>query len=685
MVLTKISVIIPTYNRENYLREAIDSVLEQTYQDFEIIIVDDGSSDNTKDLVASYILRYKQKIRYFYQKNKGQSAAINIGIRESNGEYIAFLDSDDIWLPQKIEKYLQLFEENPEISLIAGRMQVIDGQGNYKIGVLKPKIIPGNDVRSLLEQGSCSTSSIMAKRCVFENILFDENLLKVADLDFTIRVARGYKILNIDDALTLYREHEINSLHNVEISLINQIKFWEKARKEYRNAVKDKLYLQKLAELNYLLSVEYFKKNKFRLSRSKCMEALRRNHFLGKIFWTKKDSYLSKVFKLIKPYGLFFINIFLSIFQLNKTNKELAILFYEPSSGFGGSAGMLANIMDYLTAEKFRSTIVIKNFGMQIEKIKKGEIIRLKNYKGILRIIYEVVDLVSIIRTKKISLVHINTNIITGIPAILAAKLTGKPCICHLRETRKLIKRERLFAKWIDKFIVLNNDAHEIYSKDIAADKINLIYDGINTCEKVLKGNFRQEFNLNSNSLIGVIGRVIEGKGQKEFILAAKEVLKIRPSTKFVIVGEAKGGIDNYYNEVKELVKSERLDKNIIFTGWRNDVNSIIVDLDIIVQSTTTFPEGFGLTCIEAMTLEKPVIATKVPGPSDIVVDGKTGFLVPMGDIKAMAEKMIYLLDNPDVARKMGEAGKKRTEELFDIKKQVKKVEAIYEELLNRR
>ena len=107
----KVSVIIPTYNRAHLVGRAIRSVLNQTYQDFEIIVVDDGSTDNTEEVVKSF---NDPRIRYIrHEKNRGGSAACNTGIRAARGEYIAFQDSDDEWLPEKLEKQMQVFENTP--------------------------------------------------------------------------------------------------------------------------------------------------------------------------------------------------------------------------------------------------------------------------------------------------------------------------------------------------------------------------------------------------------------------------------------------------------------------------------------------------------------------------------------------------------------------------------------------
>ena len=103
--MPKVSVIIPTYNRAHYICETIDSILAQTYRDYEIIVVDDGSADNTRKVLQ----KYDGKVRYFYQKNRGPSAARNFGISQSQGEYIAFLDDDDLWTENKLELQIDFF------------------------------------------------------------------------------------------------------------------------------------------------------------------------------------------------------------------------------------------------------------------------------------------------------------------------------------------------------------------------------------------------------------------------------------------------------------------------------------------------------------------------------------------------------------------------------------------------
>lgn len=360
----------------------------------------------------------------------------------------------------------------------------------------------------------------------------------------------------------------------------------------------------------------------------------------------------------------------------SNNNPKVSILFYEPSSGFGGSANALAHIINLIDREKFHPIVAVANIGSQTEKIKNTDIIKV----GCLNVL----KLYLIIKSKKVDIVHVNTNVLSGIPAIIAARLANIPCVCHIRQTRTLMRRERMFANFVTSFILINNNALSIYGLDIPIEKLHLVYDGVNLAEfeSVVPNVFRSEYKWNDAPIIGLVGRIVAGKGQKEFVLAAKEVIKKRPDAKFLIVGSAKGDNDSYYQEVKTLVVEHNLENVVFFTGWRTDVTNVMSSLDVLVLSTTTFPEGLPNTMIEAMALKKPVVASNIPGPADIVLNGETGFLVPPQQPNVLAKAIIDLISDPDLAKRMGANGRKRVEELFDARKSVRKIEELYERTL---
>ncbi|MCP4399817.1 MAG: glycosyltransferase family 2 protein [bacterium] len=197
----KVSVIIPTYNRADFLKEAIASVLAQSYQDFELLIVDDGSTDRTHHVVDSYAGR----VKYLFQENRGVSSARNLGIRSSRGEFITLLDSDDCWLPQKLERQIEVMETEVELRLchteeiwIRRGVRVNQKKKHRKHGgYIFPNCLPLCVI---------SPSSVMIRRMLFDEIgFFDETLPACEDYDLWLRICCRYPVHFIDTPLLVKR------------------------------------------------------------------------------------------------------------------------------------------------------------------------------------------------------------------------------------------------------------------------------------------------------------------------------------------------------------------------------------------------------------------------------------------------------------------------------------------------
>ncbi len=194
------SVIIPTYNRCDFLKSAVDSVLNQTCDDYELIIIDDGSCDGTRELINSY---NDPKIKYFYQEKKGPAAARNRGISESQGEYIAFLDSDDRWVSKKLEEVLKAIKNNPDYYIF--HTQEKWHRNGCHLNHMKKHMKQYGDVfKNCLEICSVSVSTAVVKKEVFYDIgTFDEKLNVCEDYDFWLRVSVKYPVYLVDKILTL--------------------------------------------------------------------------------------------------------------------------------------------------------------------------------------------------------------------------------------------------------------------------------------------------------------------------------------------------------------------------------------------------------------------------------------------------------------------------------------------------
>jgi glycosyltransferase involved in cell wall biosynthesis len=200
-----VSAIIPVYNGEKYIAQAIDSVLRQTYPSVECVIVDDGSTDATPRIIGGY----GDRVRSVRKQNGGVASARNAGVGAAKGEYIAFLDADDVWLAEKTDVQMRLFEANPNLGLVYSALQVVDENLN-PIDVIQAPPAASALRNSLLMEVpimATSNSAIVPARVFHEIGGYDERLSTSADTDFACRVACRYPVEGIRSTMVLYRQH----------------------------------------------------------------------------------------------------------------------------------------------------------------------------------------------------------------------------------------------------------------------------------------------------------------------------------------------------------------------------------------------------------------------------------------------------------------------------------------------
>lgn len=212
--MPSVSVIIPIYNRAQYLPDAINSVLNQSYKDFEIIIVDDGSIDNTREMSEGFVRQYPLVIRYFLQENKGPSCARNKGIAEAKGKYIAFLDADDEWLPEYLEKSMYALKENncQWVSSVASRVVLDEQEKEIEKRIIHSDSIDKyKDIFSALLKGNVigGIGVVVFKECFSLTGYFNENLRIAEDWEICIRLAKyGFKVCKVMEPLYIYKIRE---------------------------------------------------------------------------------------------------------------------------------------------------------------------------------------------------------------------------------------------------------------------------------------------------------------------------------------------------------------------------------------------------------------------------------------------------------------------------------------------
>lgn len=227
-----VSVVIPVYNHETFIAEAIESVLQQSYPNLQIIVVDDGSTDGTKDVLE----KFKGKIELISQANAGLPAARNAGIRRATGEFIAFLDSDDVFLPEKIEKQLRVFEENPEVGMVhTGASVVRPNETGWEVwyDYWPPTYATREEqIDELLKWNYMVVSTVMVRRELFSQVgLFNESLRYAEDYEMWLRLLTCCSIGVVPDIFIHYRWHGGNMSRQPDESALPVIR--EEAAKRF--------------------------------------------------------------------------------------------------------------------------------------------------------------------------------------------------------------------------------------------------------------------------------------------------------------------------------------------------------------------------------------------------------------------------------------------------------------------
>ena len=204
-----VSVIIHTYNNEKFIAETVESVLNQTYKDYEIIVVDDGSADGTRDALVPYM----QKIRYHYKENGGIASAKNAGISLTQAKFVAFLDHDDLWVPDKLQLQMECFREHPRVGLVYAKYTSFrDGK---ELRTKPEKGYSGWIFKELLSKSFIQTSTVVVKReCLDAVGPYDETFSLGDEYDMFLRIARKFQCGFVDKGLTRYRVHDTNASNN---------------------------------------------------------------------------------------------------------------------------------------------------------------------------------------------------------------------------------------------------------------------------------------------------------------------------------------------------------------------------------------------------------------------------------------------------------------------------------------
>jgi glycosyltransferase involved in cell wall biosynthesis len=389
--------------------------------------------------------------------------------------------------------------------------------------------------------------------------------------------------------------------------------------------------------------------------------------------------------------------------------SRLRVLYLQSTSEIGGSDVSLSRIIESLDKTRFHPHVVLPSDGPLVEKLKEHgcevillpEMLKLTTRKGkgyLLRFLLNYPNAVrkifNIIRANQIDLVH--TNDLHNLYGFLAAWLARRAHVWHVRVIvvqSELLRRVELFLArhFADRVVVTSNAVAEMFANGTGVLPSHLvkISNGVSV-ERYHPSNDGQQVFADLGigpdvPLVGIVCRLDQWKGVDTFLQAAAICGQEFPHARYVVVGGPIEGQGAYAEELMRMSEALGLKDVVHFTGWRYqpaDMPKVYAALSVLVLASS-WPEPFGLVLLEAMATGRPVVATNHGGPTEICVEGETGFLVPPRNPEKMAEAILALLRHPEQARTMGAAGRKRVEQLYDQRKCVRKLEALYDEILN--
>ncbi|MFI5397414.1 MAG: glycosyltransferase family 4 protein [Candidatus Binatia bacterium] len=390
------------------------------------------------------------------------------------------------------------------------------------------------------------------------------------------------------------------------------------------------------------------------------------------------------------------------------------VLFVESGPGNGGSAFSLLRLVNSLDRARYQPHVVVFHDAAAFEQIRSlgvpVETIRLlrpfseplpedrplwtkaRNYCSFYGnlgadTLYNGIRVARYVRRQSIDLVHLNNGILENLSGAFAARLTRIPCVSHVRGTERFMKIEKYCAAWLAAVVTLNRTMRDDYIPVLGEEKVHIIFNGVDldATRNANPQRIREEFKILPGTLaVGTFARLVEGKGIPEFIATASKVSKEHARSRFFIIGDESTKDGVFESRMRKCAEDLGVGPRLVFTGWRGDRFDIMAAMDVVLQISTTFPEGMSLAPLEAMALGKPVIVTDIPGYEFSVDDGRTGFVVAPGDIEALAERVLMLARDRDLACRIGRAGYEKAIREFDIRRTARRVEELYDQVLKR-
>lgn len=365
----------------------------------------------------------------------------------------------------------------------------------------------------------------------------------------------------------------------------------------------------------------------------------------------------------------------------------ITVLHTIETGGPGGAETVLLALASGLDPQRFRSLVLLPETGWLYDQLREKnvetELVEWRHWYDF-RLPRA---MISLVRRRHVDVIHSHLPWQNFYSSIVGT-LTRRPVIttyhggielddaADLKQAIKLWTVRHAASAVI---VVCNHVGRRLQKLRFAPEKLSCIYNGVALNGQPAGSDLRRDLGLRPDTkIVGMVANIRRSKGYDHFVRAAKEVAAAIPDAHFVAAGD----IDPVLSKpILDLVWELGMERRISFLGFRQDAKALLPQFDVFVLSSTS--EGMPLVILEAMAAGRPVVTTFCGGPAEVVVNEEGGFIVPIGDIAALRECIVRLLRDPELARKMGEAGRKRVEQMFTIQQMVGSYEDLYQRLVN--
>lgn len=695
--MRSVSIIIPNYNGRELLQGNLPLLLKRAASypgELEVIVVDDGSTDGSVEF-----LKGVNGVRLLALKeNSGFASAVNHGVSQARGEIIYLLNSDVEVCEGFLAPLIRHFADDKVFAVSSVEIKGL--KDRYQGKRVWPHFVKFKygifwywyeclDMCSKAAESFCVSGGYSAfdRRKFLElggfDILFRPFYGEDGDICWRAW-KKGYRSLIDPESCVIHKQRgTIAKYHNR--GAISNIHWKNRFLMTWKDISDRGLLLKHFVfTIPELLVCPFIGKKEFSagffLALSQIPEVIRarRKQRIADEVYSDRD--LFRKFSrppVFEPYN---------------------ILYLHETSLISGAENSLINLVKNLDRDKFRPLFVLPRPGPLSDQLERlgVEVIYLKFPKA--RFLWGVIGtarrLAGISREKNIRIIHSN-SIRTHFYSALAGRIADIPAVWHQRNllTAEVIDPDRLFSRFADKIICNSRAIAARFLKNKSLpDNVCVVHNGVDTQRfnpGITAEKIRGEFGIGKEDIVvGISSRFNLAKGHRVFFRAAAAAAAVRPGLKgrlkLLVAGGAVFSADEKQGPaLRKLVKELGLEANAVFAGFREDMPEVYAAMDIMVLAADAEP--CGRVILEAMAAGKPVIATVSGGTPEMVQDGVTGYLFAPGDYKALAEKILFLIEHPGLAREMGQNGRSRIETYFKIESYSRKIQDVYLELMERR